>query len=234
MSNSVNSNFLTPSQLITQLNSQNSSLAQPAAATSPNSPAALQNQFLTMLTAQLQNQDPTNPTDPSQITTEMAQLSQVSGISQLEAAMTALSSSITASQTLSATSIVGSGVLVPGSSLSLSNGQAVGGVTLTQPADNLTVTVKDSTGNTVATLNLGAQKQAGVVPFNWTGSTDAGGTASAGNYTFTATATLSGTSSNPSTLSYGTVNAVTPGTNGVTLSVGQLGNFALSSVAQVL
>jgi flagellar basal-body rod modification protein FlgD len=219
--------------LISQLNAANSSLGKQTTV-DPNSASALQDKFLLMLTTQLQNQDPMNPMDNSAITTQMAQLSTVSGIAQLNTTLSALSSSMMAGQTLSATSMIGHGVLVPGSTMTLSGSQGVGGVTLTQPADNLTVTITDASGNTVKTLNLGAQKGAGVVPFAWDGSTDAGGTAPDGNYTITATASLSGTTTSPSTLSYGTVNAVTPGTNGVTVNVGQMGSFALSSVAQVM
>jgi flagellar basal-body rod modification protein FlgD len=46
-----------------------------------NSPDAIQNRFLTLLIAQMKNQDPSNPMDNSQLTTQMAQLSTVSGIS---------------------------------------------------------------------------------------------------------------------------------------------------------
>ncbi|MEJ1959625.1 MAG: flagellar hook capping FlgD N-terminal domain-containing protein [Nitrosomonadales bacterium] len=44
-----------------------------------NNAVSTQSQFLTMLTAQLQNQDPTNPMDNAQITSQLAQLSTVSG-----------------------------------------------------------------------------------------------------------------------------------------------------------
>ncbi|MEJ1959624.1 MAG: FlgD immunoglobulin-like domain containing protein [Nitrosomonadales bacterium] len=134
----------------------------------------------------------------------------------------------------SATSMIGAGVLVSGSALNLSSSQAVGGVTLTGPADSLTVTIKNAAGDTVQTLQLGAQKAAGIVPFSWDGSTTAGTTAADGSYTFTATAVQSGVSSTPATLAYGTVNSVTPGASGATVNVSNLGGFALSAIQQVL
>jgi len=220
------------SSLIAALNAANSSLAQnPAATAAANSSITTQSQFLTMLTAQLQNQDPTNPMDNAQITSQLAQLSTVSGINQLNTTLTALSNSMSLG---SATSLIGAGVLVPGSALNLSSSQATGGVTLTQAADNLSVTIKNAAGVTVQTLQLGAQKTTGVVPFSWNGSTAAGATAPDGSYTFTAQATTSGVTSTPTTLAYGTVNAVTPGTAGVTVNVGSLGGFALSAIQQVL
>lgn len=229
MSNSIQS----PASLIASLNAADSSLGKKTTV-DPNSPQAIQDKFLTMLTAQLQNQDPMNPMDSAAVTTQMAQLSTVGGINQLNTTLAALSSSMMAGQTLSATSMIGHGVLVPGSAMTLANGQAVGGITLTQPADNLMVTIKDASGNTVRTLNMGMQAGAGTIPFAWDGTTNTGATAPDGAYTFSAQAALSGNTSAPATLAYGTVNAVTPGANGVTVNVGQLGAFALSAVAQVM
>jgi len=219
--------------LIAQLNSANSSVGK-ASTVNPNSGSAQQDKFLLMLTTQLKNQDPMNPMDNAAITSQMAQLSTVSGISQLNTTLQALSDSMSMGQSVSATSMIGHGVLVPGSSMSLANGQAIGGVDVTQPADSLQVTVKDSTGNTVRTLQLGPQKAAGVVPFAWDGKTDTGTTAPDGSYKISAQAMLSGVSSTPASLSYGTVNAVTPGATGATVTVGTQGEFALSAVKQVM
>ena len=127
-----------------------------------------------------------NPMDNAQITSQMAALSTVSGIGQLNTTLSALSNTMS----------LGSchqhdrdpAFWFPVLPLSLASGQATGGVTLTGPADSLSVTIKDASGNTVQTLNLGAQKAGGVVPFAWNGSTTAGATAPDGSYTFTAQA----------------------------------------------
>ena len=214
--------------LIASLNAANSSVGK---TTTTSNASNIQNQFLTMLTAQLQNQDPTSPMDNAQITSQMAQLSTVDGVNQMNATLQALTESM---QTSSAASLIGHGVLVPGSSLSLASSQAVGGVTLTQPADSVSVTIKNSSGVVVKTLQLGPQSAAGVVPFSWNGSTTSGTTAPDGSYTFTAQAVKSGLTATPATLAYGTVNAVTPGASGATVNLGALGGFALSAVQQVL
>ena len=46
------------------------------------------NDFLTLMTAQLQNQDPLNPTDSNQFLSQLSELSTVEGISQLNTSMT--------------------------------------------------------------------------------------------------------------------------------------------------
>ncbi|MES1983115.1 MAG: flagellar hook assembly protein FlgD [Pseudomonadota bacterium] len=197
------------------------------------SATATQDQFLTMLTAQLRNQDPLNPMDNAQITSQMAQLSTVSGINQLNITLQALSNSMAMAQSVSASNMIGHGVLVPGSGINLASGQALGGVSLAQPADSLSVTIHDAAGNTVRTLQLGAQ-DSGVVSFAWDGKTDTGATAKDGSYSFTAQALLTGNKTAAATLAFGMVNAVTPGVQGATLNIGQLGEFALSDVQQIL
>lgn len=218
--------------LISSLNASGSSLSQNTA-TDANSVGATQDRFLTLLTTQLKNQDPLNPMDNAQITTQMAQLSTVSGIDQLNATLTALSNNLSTAQSVSATGMIGHGVLVPGSTIDLVNGAAAGGIDLTSPADTLTVKIQDAAGNTVRTLELGPQ-EAGVLPFAWDGRTDSGGTATDGAYYFSAQARLSGVESNPATLGFGPVNAVTPGTQGAVLDVDGQGQYSLSEIKLVM
>lgn len=216
--------------LIASLNAANSSLAKKGASSTATD---IQDRFLLLLTTQLQNQDPMNPMDNAQITSQMAQLSTVTGVDKLNTTLKALSDSMAMTQSLSATGMIGHGVLVPGSTLALSNGQAIAGVDLAQAADSVKVTIQGPAGNTVRTLQLGAQ-DAGIVPFSWDGKTDTGTAAADGTYKFVVESVLSGNKSTPAGLAFGMVNAVTPGTSGATLEVGKLGGFALSSVKQVL
>jgi len=192
-----------------------------------------QDRFLKLLVTQMKNQDPLNPLDNAQVTSQMAQLSTVSGIDKLNSTLQALSDSMAVGQSVSATSMIGRGVLVPGSTINLAKGQAIGGMDLAQPADNVSVTIQDAAGNTVRTLQFGEQK-AGVLPFAWDGTTDTGATAADGAYKFTVDAVLGDNATNPTSLSFGTVGAVTPGAQGATLDLGPLGGFALSSVKQVM
>ena len=192
-----------------------------------------QDTFLKLLVTQMKNQDPLNPLDNAQVTSQLAQLSTVSGIDKLNATLLALGDSMSMAQSVSATNMIGHGVLVPGSSISLANGQAIGGIELVQPADSIKVTVHDAAGNIVRTLQLGAQ-DAGVLSIAWDGQTDAGAAAADGAYAFTAEAVLAGNMTAATTLAFGMVNAVTPGVQGATLNVGNLGNFNLSVVKQII
>ena len=209
------------------------SAAAAATATSTTQLAATQDRFLSLLVAQLKNQDPLNPMDNSQVTSQMAQLSTVSGINQLNTTVQALSASLASSQSLQAASMIGHAALVPGTEIALSSSKSNGAVELSSPADKVTVTISDAKGNVVRTLQLGAQ-DAGVVGFAWDGTDDSGAVVADGKYSFTATSVLSGTSSSPTTLSYGLVSSVSLTSSGAMLNMGTLGEVSMDQVRQIL
>jgi len=97
------------------------------------------------------------------------------------------------------------------------------------------VTVADSTGKTVATLDLGALP-AGMQTFQWNGATTGGSQAAAGTYTFTVSA-QGGTGSSVTATPYSVlpVTAVTlNGQSGPMLELsGDLTPVALSAVQQI-
>ena len=219
--------------LYASLNAANSSLAKKNSAAAGDTVANQQDRFLTLLVTQMKNQDPLNPMDNAQVTTQLAQISTVTGVDKLNTTLQALSASMAAAQAMQASSMIGHGVLVEGTNMALSGGQAVGGVQLTSPVDKLTVTIKDAAGATVRTLDMGAQK-AGIAHLAWDGKMDSGAVAKDGMYTFSAEGLVSGTKGKQTTLAFGTVDAVTQATDGAQLDVGNLGSVALTKVKQIL
>jgi flagellar basal-body rod modification protein FlgD len=201
--------------------------------TSSTSVEGSQDYFLKLLVAQMNNQDPLNPLDSAQMTSQLAQLNTVQGINKLSTQLDSLLGEVTSSQSLQqASSLVGHNVLVPGTSLALADGQAIGGVNLASDADKVTITIKDGSGTVVKTKDLGKQS-AGLVDFVWDGSTDSGAAASAGSYTFTATASASGKTVVADALSAGLISSATPSTNGTSVFVNGIGTVSLSQVAQI-
>ena len=195
--------------------------------------ADTEDRFLKLLVTQMKNQDPLNPMDNAQVTSQLAQLSTVTGIDKLNATLQALSDNMSIGQSLSATSMIGRGVLIPGSSITLNDGKAIGGIELTQPADSLKVLIQDAAGNTVSSLQMGPQK-AGVIPLAWDGQTDEGTPAVDGTYKFSVEAKLDSNQIDATALTFGMVNAVTPGVNGATLDVGKAGSVSMSAVKQII
>jgi len=207
----------------------------PAAASSAagGSSSDQQVRFLKLLVTQLKNQDPLNPMDNAQMASQMAQMSQLQGIEKLNATMTSLAASLTGNQAVQAAALVGHAVMVPGSTMQLAGGQALGGVNLDQAVDSLKITISDASGQVVHTADLGAQP-AGVVQINWDGMTDAGTAAAAGSYKFSVSATAQGAVAVADPLMVGAVYAVTADKSGTTLNLGALGNVSLAQVKQFL
>ena len=192
-----------------------------------------EDRFLKLLVTQMKNQDPLNPLDNAQVTSQMAQLSTVTGIDKLNDTVKALSDSFAAGQSLQAAALVGHSVMIDGNQLQLQDGLAFGGVELGQPVDSLVINVKDATGKVIHSVDLGA-KGAGMVPFEWDGSTDSGTDAASGSYKFEIDAKLAGKKVDATALSVVQVASVSLGAQGVRLNVAGFDPVALSQVKQIL
>ena len=209
--------------------------ANKAASTVTTTSAAQEqeNRFLKLLTTQLKNQDPLNPMDNAQMTSQMAQMSTVSGIEKLNATLNSLVQSLGSSQAMQAAEMIGKSVLVSGTQLSLANGQAFGGVNLSSAADQVKLTIMDSTGKVIQSEYLGAHA-AGSFSFAWDGKDDAGNAMTAGTYKFSVEATQGGNKVVAGPLQIGTVNALVRSTNGFLLDLGALGTVDFKNVQQIL
>jgi flagellar basal-body rod modification protein FlgD len=191
--------------------------------------------FLKLMTAQLQAQDPTNPVDNSQFVSQMAQFSQLSSTQQLDTDLQSLSSTITSglqtSQVLSSSNLVNREVMVPASSASYDGSDAVKGAVNVTAASDVTVKIVDANGNVVRNMDLGAQN-AGLSQFTWDGKDDNGNAVAAGTYSIQAAAG----STSLDTYVAGTVTGVgyAGSTTGTYLQVSGVGGVPLSQVAQIL
>ena len=194
---------------------------------------AAADRFLTLLVTQMRNQDPLNPMDNAQMTSQLAQINTVSGLEKLNSTLEKLVGFYDEGRAMQAAGMVGKNVLVGGSKLQLGSDGGLGGVELADHADNVRVTIKDSGGAVMRTLDLGAA-EAGSQVFAWDGKTDAGATAAAGTYTFSVTATSGADKLNATALQFGTVFAVVRENNGFRLDLGQLGEVAFDDVKQII
>lgn len=142
---------------------------------STTDPAAAQDRFLTLLVAQLNNQDPLNPLDNAQMTSQIAQINTVTGIQQLNETVTSLADQFNSLIVMQGTSLVGRGVLTEGSSVAMNDKTGSGGFELSSAATGVTVDILDSSGQVVDTIDMGAQS-AGRHIFEWDGSNYSGST----------------------------------------------------------
>lgn len=208
-----------------------------ATTTSTDSVDADTNKFMTLLVTQLKNQDPMNPLDNAQLTSQLAQLSTVTGINKLNTTLDSLKTSYQSAESLSATNMIGHGVLVDGSFVNVSSGKSIMGVNLATAADSVQVIVTDpATGKDIKTIDLGAQK-AGVVPLTWDGIGDnSTTTVPDGQYSFRVVASAGGKALTDATsLSFDSVSSVsTSATDGVKLNLPTKGQVTMDDIKQVM
>lgn len=167
-----------------------------------------QEDFLSLLTKQLANQDPFKPVDNEQMIAQMASFATVDGIGKMNEQFGSLNAAMTSSQALQASSLVGQDVLVPGNDGFKS---ALGGITgmmkLPQAINDVMVRVSNERGELLRTFNLGAQS-AGDHPIEWDGKDENGNPLPEGNYAINASAYIQGKPQNLELSTYANVNSV--------------------------
>ncbi|HEU0197047.1 MAG TPA: flagellar hook assembly protein FlgD [Nevskiaceae bacterium] len=214
------------------LNAVNQATSSPS---NPDSAASLQNNFMTLLVTQLKNQDPTNPVSNSELTSELAQINTLSGIQDLNTTLSTIGSQMTSSQYLQASGLIGSGVLVPGSTARVTAGGASIpiGVDLSAPASDVRVSITSASGKVINTVDLGAQP-AGTQSFTWNGTDATGAAVPPGTYTVNVSATGQNGAVAATALQYATVTGVSGSASGPMLDLGGTHDqVALDSVRQI-
>ena len=162
--------------------------------------------FLSLLTTQLKNQNPLSPLDTNQFTSQLVQFSSVEQQLKTNSFLSAMVQSTQNSQNNAAVSYIGKSVTATGVNSGLKNGGATWSFNLPSAA-NVTVTIKDASGNQVYT-ETGALK-AGQGQFNWDGVGTDGTTKPDGTYSISLDArTAQGTYVAASTQTTGTVTGV--------------------------
>lgn len=201
----------------------------------------LQNSFLTLLVAQLKNQDPTNPMQNNELTTQLAQISTVSGIEKLNTTLGSISGQLDNSQSLQASALIGHGVMIPGTTILAGKGTEEDAVTTTtpfgvelqQPADKVTATITDKDGQVVRTIEIGELK-AGVHTFTWDGTLEDGTSVPNGAYNVSIQASNGGTQLVAQPLQFALVQGVIRSNGGSTLDLGTYGTTTLDEVRQII
>jgi len=190
--------------------------------------------FLKLMTAQLQNQDPFSPVDNSQMIAQMAQFSQLSGITEMNSTLKAMAAKLGGTSSSDAMSYVGKTVLVPGdTAYGLTTGGLSGAVELGGDATGVKVSIEDANGNLLKTIDLGAQAQ-GKVEFNWDGKTAAGDDAGSGPFRISAIANADGKSVTTQTLVWAPVTSVSlPASGTPVVNAAGVGAVSLSDIREI-
>lgn len=169
--------------------------------------------FLKLLMIQLSYQDPLSPMDSQQFAAQLAQFSQLEQLTQMNqnldlSQQTNLILAQSVNNTMAAT-MIGKNVLAYGDQVELVDGEdATMHYDLDGAAQNVTITIKNSTGTVVRTLEAGPQSS-GDQEVTWDGLNDEGDAVSPGLYTFSVSAsTAGGTTVQATTYVSGTITGV--------------------------
>ena len=135
--------------------------------TSENKSTLGQEDFLKLMTTQLQNQDPFAPMENGDFIAQMAQFSTVTGITEMGNEMKAINDKLDSFRIATASQYLGHSVLVPGNMVRTNGKDNVEGVIdVPNATTKLQVFFQKENGEIIDQLDLGGQSR-GLVGFSW-------------------------------------------------------------------
>lgn len=171
-----------------------SAITSSGAAAGQSAPASTQlakdyQSFLTLLVAQVQNQDPLAPMESTEFVSQLAQLTQVEQSVQVNAHMESLRQQLSMNAALAETSLIGLQVTVPSEAFDLSDQGGRFWYQLENTSTEVTAQILDASGNLVRRID-GLPGTAGEMSeVRWDGLSDLGEPMPEGRYTIAITAT---------------------------------------------
>lgn len=191
-----------------------------------NTGLELRNEFLQMMVAQIQNQDPLNPLDGTEYVTQLAQFSMVEGIENLRVLQQQALIMQDTQQVFQSANLVGQEVMAPTDRLELDAEQNVRGqIYLSEAAEEVSLTVYDQHGQVVAQQNWGGSNS-GPLEYDL-------GELPPGEYSFEVSAKVNGIISSPQNYVAAEVQRVSlPGSGEIQLQVAGIGSVSLFSVVE--
>lgn len=152
-----------------------------------------QQAFLTLFTAQLQNQDPLDPVKNEAFVAQLAQFSQLEATTKMADSLQAMATSQQTERLLAGTGLIGKKVAVPDGTAQLLENASIGGtISVPNGADKVQLDVYDKLGRKVFTQSLGRQAP-GDVSLKWEGYNQLGERMPPGQYKVMATVSSFGT-----------------------------------------
>jgi flagellar basal-body rod modification protein FlgD len=148
--------------------------------------------FLTLFTAQLQNQNPLDPVKNEAFVAQLAQFSQLEALTNMQGSLDKFVTSMSSERMLGSAALIGKKVSVTDTPTQLNTGGDISGnIDLPLGASGIQVSVMDSQGRVVQELIAGPQLP-GSMPIVWDGKDAANKPAPPGLYRLSATAVVNG------------------------------------------
>ena len=192
-------------------------------------------EFLTLFTAQLQNQNPLEPVKNEAFVAQLAQFSQLEALTNMQGSLDKFVTSMSAERMLGGVSMIGKKVAVSDGTARLENTEGVdASIDLPIGASGIRVQVFDANGNPVQELIAGPQNP-GTAKVNWDGKDALGNPAPLGMYRMVAQAVVDGKNTNVTVSTLATVKSITsnPTDGSVTLEVDGGKSILMTDVKRV-
>jgi flagellar basal-body rod modification protein FlgD len=185
--------------------------------------------FLTLLTAQLKNQDPTSPMDTNNFT---QQLTQMTGVQQQLLSNQLLQQLVAQKDGYSAVGLIGKTAMAKGGDVAMTDGKADWAYELASAATTATINIADASGKVVwsgTAPDLGAGRH----DFAWDGKDNTGHALPDGTYTMSVSATgADGKSITTTPYITGVVSSIENAADGTLVHIGAA-KVPLSAIIQV-
>ncbi|VVC77097.1 Basal-body rod modification protein FlgD [Aquicella siphonis] len=192
--------------------------------------------FMTIFLTQMRMQSPLKPYDSAQMLQQMSMLTSLTATEELQKTIQSLGMSISKSQVMSASQLIGKKVQIPSGVSPLVTGEGLSGsVILPGEVSDVTITIKDKDGKVVKTINKGSSGS-GVLDFDWDGKDADGNDLKPDFYKISAIATMDGKKIDvptAGTFKVGSV-AMNPTNGAVILNVDGLGGVDMGEIIKIL
>jgi len=192
------------------------------------------NEFMELMVAQLNNQNPLEPQDNGEFISQLAQFSSLEEMQKVSGSVDSFATQYRSTQALQASAMVGRSVLVDTDSAPTAADGTLGGVVdLASSTSSLKVSVYNGSGELIRTVDMG-QQFAGQVNFEWDGKNSNGEQMPADVYTIKADARYNGNYEQVTTLLSSNVDSVSIAKDGgITLNLANIGAIPLNQVRQI-
>ncbi|MEK7344234.1 MAG: flagellar hook capping FlgD N-terminal domain-containing protein [Pseudomonadota bacterium] len=191
--------------------------------------------FLTLFTAQLQNQNPLEPVKNEAFVAQLAQFSQLEALTNMQTSLDTFVTSMSGERMLNSASLIGKKVAVSDALTQLTQGGTIdASIDLPEGAAGIQINVHDAKGNLVQELIAGAQTP-GTVPVQWDGNDAMGNPAPTGLYRLTAQAVVNGNTTSVAVNALSTVRSIVtnPTDGSVSVEIDGGKSILLSDVKRV-
>ncbi|ANZ22545.1 flagellar biosynthesis protein FlgD [Buchnera aphidicola (Diuraphis noxia)] len=201
-------------------------------------PIDLQKNFLSLLIAQIKNQDPTDPVKNTELTTQLAQINTASGIEKLNKTVGNFSYDINQSTNLQVSSLIGHQVMIPGNQIiHTKDVETKFGIELIGKATSLEIHITDSNGKILHSIKKTEDNMhPGIYNFTWDGKDFNKKSVESGKYNILIKAKNQDKNVQANSLKQALVHSIilSHNNNDPIIDLGTSGNTILSNIREIL